>query len=529
LRLAEELAAFPPTSVTARVIGALSAAVPGAPGLPPYASVEEAAGAVLGGVPDDVLARAKELLAAPRVDQALFAAKTIDTGDTGLTIVSGVRSAMALFLGKGDRSAAMAQQQRTDAAVKAFGLAYLLTRLLPVPPAERIELVRSVPAGLQLLLYFGAIEVAVPFAAEVEAAGGSFVANLIQSQGRALADKVLAVVGREGAADAQEMLGDVVAELDRAALAAVPHTAALAERIKGLLPAVASSLDVFDLVAAGVDALPAYRYLVARLAVEASLALAKHEKMPDVPLPKLTLPGEAAAPPPPPPVPVGLTTVVPGEQPAVEAEVAAPPVVEEVVPATVPDEADDAPPPPSEPPAPGWPTTPLPEAQRLRGCWLIDGDPPRWQIYTVEGVFTDGPPEAPGPVDWDAHAARGHTVALYRRDGGDVVFGGRRIPVARDDRSLTVGGERYARTDWDLTGRSLDGRWDGPEALVLAGDGLAQLGARRGRYELGVGRITFRWSDGTEEPRTLLSDLQPSSRAPAVLWLGGVRYRRSEV
>ncbi|MEQ1567460.1 MAG: hypothetical protein ABMA64_17590, partial [Myxococcota bacterium] len=305
--LDQELASYPPGSVTARVLGVLASVVPGGHALPHYATVEQAATAVMGGVPDDVLARATELLADPRIDQALFAARTIDTGDTGLTIVTGVRSALALFFGDpAARAHALGQQQRADAAVKAFGLAYVVTRLLPVKPAERLELVLSVPAGHELVRYFGAIELAVPFAQDVAAADGKFVANLVATQGRQLADKVLAVVGREGAADAEEMLSFLTGALDRAALEALPHTAALADKIKALLPISALPGDLFELVAAGVDALPSYRYLVARLAVEASLALAKHEKMPDVPLPSFGAAGTTVAAPPPPPVPEGL-------------------------------------------------------------------------------------------------------------------------------------------------------------------------------------------------------------------------------
>ena len=103
-KIEQELASFPSTSITARVISVLGSVVPGAPALPSYSTVDEAAAAVLGGVPPDVIARAHELLADPRIDQALFAARTIDTSDTGLTIVSGVRSAVSLFFGKGGRS-----------------------------------------------------------------------------------------------------------------------------------------------------------------------------------------------------------------------------------------------------------------------------------------------------------------------------------------------------------------------------------------------------------------------------------------
>ena len=44
-----------------------------------------------------------------------------------------MRSAMALFFGGStQRSEALAQQQRTDAALKALALAYVVTKLVPI-------------------------------------------------------------------------------------------------------------------------------------------------------------------------------------------------------------------------------------------------------------------------------------------------------------------------------------------------------------------------------------------------------------
>jgi hypothetical protein len=212
VKVSEELASYPPTAVTVRLIQAVLGVIPASPPLPHYTSVAEAAQGVLGGVPEDVLDRAEELVGGAAADQALFAARSIDTGDTGLTIVSGVRSAMALFFGgKEQRSEALAQQQRTDAALKALALAYIVTKLVPLPPAQRVELLATVPAGAELLLYFGAVEIALPFSAEVGGREGRFVRELVDRQGGAMADKLLGMVGRQGVAAAQVTLAHLVA------------------------------------------------------------------------------------------------------------------------------------------------------------------------------------------------------------------------------------------------------------------------------------------------------------------------------
>ncbi|MEQ1572294.1 MAG: hypothetical protein ABMA64_42110, partial [Myxococcota bacterium] len=194
-----------------------------------------------------------------------------------------------------------------------------------------------------------------------------------------------------------------------------------------------------------------------------------------------------------------------------------------------------APPPPPAPPPVVWPTEVLPEAQRLRGFYLAPAEPGApaevWRIWTVEGVFTDAPWADPtAPIDWNAHRAAGHRVATYRRNGDTLVtteVDGTSVSavVMRDDRSIRIDGDRFDRTDWDLTGRALVGRWLGPEGpLVLREDGAAALGVRAGKYVLGVGRITFTWEDGETEVHTFLTDLRPTSRAPAVLYVGARRY-----
>ncbi len=507
-RLQAELAGFPPTAVTARLLEGLFKVLPGGPPLPPYDSIETAAAAVVGRVPDDVLARALILADHRGTDEALFAARSIDTGDTGLSIVSGVRSALSLFLGADRVQAGIAQQQRTDAALKALALAYLLTRLLPIDPNARVELVRSVPAGQEMLLYYGAIEVALPFSDAVQAAGGTFVRDLVQSHSRAMAQRLLGVVGRQGVADAEEMLAHLTGVLDEAALHCSPHTDALAAQVRSLMPAAVQSGSLTDIVATGADALPCYRYLCARLAAEACLARAKLDHMPDSALPDLL--GEG--------VPVAEVAAPPPLPPHLVAGAPSPRLTDTSVrPAPVPG---------------SLPTTELPEDQRLRGVFVEDGaDDPRWLVFTKEGVFATAPPATPAPVDWDALVAHGHTVTTYRRDGETLTIDGpggpRTVPILRQAYTLTLDDIVYRRADFDLTGRGLEGVWVDPQGhrLVLGADGSAIREGRATTYTLGVAQL--RWGHSPKVAESLLSALRPNSRSPDVLWLGAVQHQRA--
>lgn len=138
------LAGYPETSLTWRALRVLPSVVPGSPVLPACTTLEEAAAGAFGGAPEDLIAAARPHLTHARVDAAIRAARALDAADQGLAVVSGLRSALALFSG-GDRGAALAAQQRADAAAKAFGLAFVATRLFPVPAAERLALLSARP------------------------------------------------------------------------------------------------------------------------------------------------------------------------------------------------------------------------------------------------------------------------------------------------------------------------------------------------------------------------------------------------
>jgi hypothetical protein len=282
--LAAELATYPPSAVTVRVLDALLRVLPGAPSLPAYTSVAEAAAAVVPAMPAAVVARAGALTDDPVLPQALRVAQAVDTGDAGLALVSGVRGALGLFFGGQDLTSASAGQQRADAALKALAVAWLVTRLIPRPPAERLQILQSFPAGQELLLYFAAIEVALPFRRELEAAPDlRFVRQLMAQQSSAVASKLLAVVGRQGVEDATATLEHLLDTLDDLVRFVQPHTESLANSVRAVLPAAVAPVgqELPTVVAAGADALPCYRYLCARLAAESRLALARIELAPD--------------------------------------------------------------------------------------------------------------------------------------------------------------------------------------------------------------------------------------------------------
>lgn len=545
-----ELGSYGPRSVTVRLVDALLKAIPQAPDAPPYASIEEAL-ALEGELPEGVADRARELAGDPSVDRVLFAAKSIDTGDTGITILTGVRSALSLFLGDKGPGAGADAQQRADAALKALGVAYLATQLLPRGPKNRVGILEALPAGRALILYYAAIEVAVPFGPE--AASGRFVTDLVEEQSRRIAGRLLGVIGRKGVADAQETLQALTGTLDRAVVEVAPHADELANTLKGVLPSILSTraTAIHDVVAAGADALPSYRYLAARLAAETRIGLARWEAAPE------SEPGPVEDPPPAdPPAGANDSEATASGEPAVPTDGSAQEAVEQApvlppppaIPAalvgrTLGGPADALHPidpmhePAAEAPPPEHPerVVDAPGEHDLSGVYLRESPwGVLWLVFTREGVFSNHPPDHP-EADWVAHAEKGHQVGTYQHvdDTLEIRWPGGRTTTSRFERQPTamiVDGERCQRCDWNLDGHHFSGRYaarDGDDHWTFAADGTCEGPRGPGRYTLGVGALAVVDAAGSERVVSLYSTLAPDSGRPDTLWIGGEPYDRA--
>ncbi len=551
-----ELASFPPTSATARLCAGLLSQVPRAPTVQPFASLDEAAATLHDDWAEPTMARARELASTAAVKEVRFAAKSIDTGDTGLTILTGVRSAFALFTG-GSVGAVDEPQQKADAALKALGIAFIAHRLFDGSVDDRLKQLRTVPAGRCLLLFYGAAEVALPFVEQVKSSEGRFVQQLLEEHSGAIADKLAGAVGAAGVAQAQEVLAQLTGTLDKIAVGTAEHVEPLAQSIQGYLPGPlrAAGGSLTDLAAIGADTLPVYQYLVARLAAEAALFRAIRELEPerlpsrkpksltasdgadpwfdDTPEDRQGVAGKGAAQAfaatweralGPKPEPVSTAPRSPFAR-------AAAPVVEPVTPE------------PSEPaaqqPALVPPPEPGPQDQPIDGVFVRrgGGGALTWVVFTPDGQFSNAPPVSAAPVDWVAHGAAGHLLGSYTRVGDllTIVIAGQasESTVEVQTGALVIDGIRVDRADHDLSGTALEGTWrprDGSGARmrftadgwIYAGRGSGEL--PDGRYELGKATVALHWNDAGIDIRSMYTDRSPVSETPSVLCIGGDVY-----
>jgi hypothetical protein len=267
------LGAFSESDVSVKLVRSVLSVIPGAPALPYYRTLQEAQAASFPDLPPGSLARAASYAAEPGSVRALEVADYIDRGDVGIAAFSGAAAAFKFFFGNRAKALDTDPEQGADAALKALALAYLIHQLIPGTVAEKVALLRSTPAGEALLIWFAAVEIALPFSDDALLAGGSVVGSLIERYGGGHVAKLDTIAGAGAGASATAMLGGLASPLDKVIANVSGYTNTIADKAKQYLPsAIASAGTVAGAVATGADALPVYRLLVGRLVAEAALA-----------------------------------------------------------------------------------------------------------------------------------------------------------------------------------------------------------------------------------------------------------------
>ena len=217
------LAEFSPQDYTVRITHAVFGALPFAPAMPAYRTLDEAIAALYPQATPEMRARAHALASGEDVKSALWAASAVDTGDTGIAVFSGMKSALGFFFGEKQNALETDSQQGIDAVLKLLAIGYISSKLFPGTVAERVQLFQTAPAGQALGIYFAAVEVALPFADNVVSSGGNVLSGLMGRYGSSAAGKLGTVIGGNGLAEAQGMLGTLTQPLE----GVIPATAGI--------------------------------------------------------------------------------------------------------------------------------------------------------------------------------------------------------------------------------------------------------------------------------------------------------------
>lgn len=266
------LAEFSPTDTTPRLVSAIFSVIPGAPALPPYPALPSVV-AALGGGPE-AMGGASRHLNDPDLADVLWMSGLVDSGDRGYAVVTGVSSALKMFFGSGIKSEALEtdDQQRNDAVLKAFALAYIAWKAFPGTLPERAAAFAAAPAGRALLTWYAAIEIGLPFADNALSSGGNAFSTLMDRYGSAQLQRFSGLLGSKGGEGVPGALAALTGPIQSAVTAVEPHMARVADTAKQHLPGAMNTGDKVAGVLANVaDVLPVYRFLGARLAAEAAV------------------------------------------------------------------------------------------------------------------------------------------------------------------------------------------------------------------------------------------------------------------
>ncbi|RME28102.1 MAG: hypothetical protein D6798_03165, partial [Deltaproteobacteria bacterium] len=281
-----QLGEFVAGSATVNVVDAVMGAVAWGPRLSAAPSLEALAGSPW--LPGDpaVLARARERVvadpgAADPVSEAIQVARALDIGDDLVQIRTGFHTALDLYRAVREGRSPLAElraRQEADAVFKLLGLGTIVGRLSEGSANDRLRSVLSVPSGVALVAWFGAVEVALPFLLLTPQAAEGVLRPMVEARRAEEELRLVRLVGRAEVGRAAPVVGSLLQLADGVAVSNARRLDLLG-RVAGRLPvALASSLSVVrDAAALGADALPVYRYLVARLAGELCLRRAAEE------------------------------------------------------------------------------------------------------------------------------------------------------------------------------------------------------------------------------------------------------------
>lgn len=285
----EALSEFRTDDYTVRLVRGVCAVVPFAPELTHFASVEEH---VLQRDPKAqkaVVERAKELAAADDAQRALWIASAVDSADAGISVFTGLKSAYGVVKAEsGQRMDALESdpQQAADAVLKGLAISYLIWKLYPGSPTEKVNAFRSTPSGQALAFYYASVELGLPFADNALTGGGTLLATLYDRFRGEQVEKLSAIAGPEAADGAQQVMGQLIGPVDALVKMASGSLQAIASAATTHLPTAMNVGDkVAGVVATAADALPVYRYLGARLVAEEVARRALDEKPAAAPLP----------------------------------------------------------------------------------------------------------------------------------------------------------------------------------------------------------------------------------------------------
>ena len=281
IALDEQLAAFSEQDYAVRAVRGLLGVLPFVPNWQHPGTLEEAAARHDALLARLVAERAARLAEQPGPQMALKTFDLLDKGDKGIALFSGLQGAVKTARGV-DGALETDPQQAADAGLKALGISYAAWKLFPSSTKERLDALLATESGRALLLFYVAADVILPFGDNAVEGGAALLARVVDAHATPHVDRLSVVAGAE-AQEAVDMLAALAETLQRYAQQSAAFVQPMTAWAKEKLPGLLGKVDVLGgVVATGVDALAAYRYLGAALVAEVCLAQALAEVRADI-------------------------------------------------------------------------------------------------------------------------------------------------------------------------------------------------------------------------------------------------------
>ena len=268
----EALGEFEVDDTTCKMLRAIYTVIPYSPELPHFTSVDDAVRSLDPSASSAVIGKARDIAGSTEeLTDMLWMANLMDRGDRGLTVAAGLFTALKLFRGKGRDSFDNDKQQRNDAVLKALGISYLVHKAYPGSITEKMAAFKNSPTGQAIAVYYGAVEVALPFADNAAVEGADFLSNLFSAESQSQATRLARMAGGQSISGATDMLATLTGPLQQVVDHATKFVEPVANAAGPYVPGLLSATDkVAGLVASAADVMPVYRLLGARMAAESA-------------------------------------------------------------------------------------------------------------------------------------------------------------------------------------------------------------------------------------------------------------------
>ena len=246
------------------------------PFAPNFDSYTDVAGAVLRVNPtatQDQISRVEKI-----VEQDIGILKVVKTGiaidriDGGLGIYTGIKNSYDAIKNKDRKRTFEADpQQAADASLKALALGYMITTLFDGSPADRVKSFLSLRAGQEALIYYAAVEVALPFTDNLADASSGWMSTLIAKTGGEAEKRFGQFAQGESLEMTKGILNTLTQTLDTILDQTRNNLKPFIEKTSQALPSIMNITDsVTGGVATALDLLPIWKLLSARIAAEAA-------------------------------------------------------------------------------------------------------------------------------------------------------------------------------------------------------------------------------------------------------------------